>query len=156
MNELIKKLQDKNYVRAFGLMTVDDRMCFKTVGRDNCEVYCQYDIWSGATCEGFEQSSTYAIKPDYQPEPEFVDIEIRKHRDSQLNEWLGIFDGDSPFELPHDFTHLHCLLSLPNFEGFCKHDNLLDAKDNREEYVFITDIAKLISQGHKVYARFRK
>ena len=155
MNELIEKLKDKNYVRAFGLMTPEEQECFRKAEKKNCLWYHGNGkiCWSGNTLSinTFDPQTTYAIKRDYQlePETEFVDIEIKK-RDSQLNEWLGIFDKDSPFELPHHFTHLHCLPSLPNFEKF------FYAQGVTEHHISFECIANIISQFTKVYARFRK
>ena len=75
MNEMIEKLKDKNYVRAFGLMTPEEQECFRKVGKKNCLCFhgAQWgegmgDLYNGNDC--FNYRFTYAIKPDYQFEPE--------------------------------------------------------------------------------------
>jgi len=111
---MIEKLKNKKYVRAFGLMKPEEQECFKKAGKVNCSHY-NGDEWDPVCLGLFNRNSTYAIKPDYKPEPEYKDIEI-----TQQGNWLGI---TRPWawdysRFPFDFTHLHCLPSLPNFEGF--------------------------------------
>ena len=146
MDELIKKLKDKNYVRAFGLMTPEEQECFREVGKKNCVNFCDY-CWSNAIGAGFVSGSTYVIKPDYQPEPEFVDLEIERS-----GEWLGV-RRTKKVDLPlaAEFLNLHCLPSMPNFEGF-----LCKPEETMEEKWFLQGVAKQISLGKKVFARFRK
>lgn len=115
---LIEKLKYKTYVRAFGLMSPEEQECFEKVGKENCLYYACKDAWDQADSLELHDESTYVIKSDYQPEPEYVDLEIKTDMDDHFIEWLGVYDDDSPFEMPHFFTHLHCLPSLPNFEGF--------------------------------------
>ena len=144
MNDLIKKLKDKNYVRALGLMSPEEQKCFKEVGQDNCEVFCGCNLWNNSICHRFLEVSTYAINPDYKPEPEFVNLEIVIGGD-----WLGVHraDAEGKVVLPHGFTHLHCLPSLPNFvEFYYKYGITLS---------FI-HVAPKIFDGKKVFARFRK
>jgi hypothetical protein len=142
--ELIEKLKDKTYVRAFGLMLPEEQKCFRDAGTKNC-------LFLSEPAKDFIQApddyvlfyfaTTYAIKPDYQPEPEFEDIEIIKQ-----GNWLGItrpWAGDYS-RFPHDFTHLYCLPSLPNFLGFFTGDMKL-------RY----DEVSTHMQG-KPYVRFRK
>jgi len=144
MNELINKLKDKDYVRAFGLMLPEERKCFNEVGRNNCVVYCEYDIWSGTKCGGFEHSSTYAINSDYQPETRDIPI-------TQQKGWLGVDFWSYP-EIPSTcgFCHLHCIPSLPNFDGF-------ECVNNHGEVIAIKidDVSRRMSKSQKVIARFR-
>ena len=151
MNDLIKKLQDKTYVRAFGLMEkMGSRECFMEVGKENCLVFASESNgcggrWRNATGLSFDDAETYAIKPDYQPE--FVDLEIEI-----LNEYLGVWGYKSKprISLPHDFTHLHCLPSLPKFKCF------FYLAKGKEHTLCIVDVAKRISEGKTVYARLWK
>ena len=152
--ELIEKLKIKYYVRAFGLMLPEEQECFKKVGIKNCIIYggmCgkQGAEWRDTTAE-LQGDFTYAIKPDYQPEPEFQDVEI-----IQQGNWLGITRpwAEDYSRFPSDFNNLHCLPSLPNFEGFYMPDPV--AKDGHE-YLFIGTVARNIAKGKTVYARFRK
>ena len=156
MNELIKKLQDKNYVRAFGLMKPEEQECFRKA-KGNCLVYQGQTgilpLWT--TGDGFNNTDTYAIKPDYQPEPEFVDIKIKENACSRAGYgkdvvWLGIFDRDCPFELPHFFTHLHCLSSMPRFREFWYQDIV-----TRISFTDDGIVATHKDEGKTVYARFR-
>ena len=142
MKELIEKLKDKNYVRALGLMTLEEQECFTKVGKENCLFYGD-NTWMSTSGDKFLFSgTTYVIKPDYQPEPEYVDFEIEKR-----SIWLGIETGSNPL-FPYVFMHLHCLPSLSNFEGF-------HIKDE-ENFINIVGVARTISEGKKVYARFKK
>ena len=70
MNELIEKLKNKNYVRAFGLMTPEEQECLISVGKINCMWYSMHKWQDASDTSGFFDDFTYAIKPDYQPEPE--------------------------------------------------------------------------------------
>lgn len=81
MNKIIEKLKDKSYVRAFGLLATDEQECIKKVGKSNCIIYD--GAISGWTTHHITESvfcttRTYAIKPDYQPEPEETDSLIGK------------------------------------------------------------------------------
>lgn len=128
---LIEKLKDKNYVRAFGLMTPDEQECFRKVGYKNCNWYS--DEWKDKDVDLFYNQSTYAIKPDYQPE--YVDLEIVKN-----GQWLGVWITSS------EFVKLHELPSLPNFVEF----NIEKTRN-----IFIGDVANERVKGKQVYARFR-
>jgi len=149
--ELIEKLKIKYYVRAFGLMLPEEQECFREVGKGNCLWYYS-NSWSGNSMSDncFSNHMTYAIRPKYQPEPEFVDLEI-----IQQGNWLGITRpwAEDYSRFPSDFNNLHCLPSLPNFEGFYMPDPV--AKDGHE-YLFIGTVARNIAKGKTVYARFRK
>ena len=147
MKELIEKLKKNKTV--FGLMSSEERECFKKVGKKNCLCF-HGGQWGGPNNSNdcFNYQFAYAIKPDYKPEPEFVDLEIERS-----DGWLGVSKwGDDAMFLPFEFTHLHCLPSLPNFEGFW-HD--YDKKMGRRYFCNITEAAPKISEGKKVYARFR-
>ena len=155
MKDLIEKLKDKTYVRAFGLMSPEEQEVLEKVGISNRLVLC-HSGWDGDLfpIRGKQRIHyTYAIKPDYQPEPEFVDLEIVRHAEGTVEQtwWLGVW-ADKRAEIPNAFTHIHCLPSLPNFEGFW-HD--YDKKMGRRYFCNITEAAPKISEGHKVYARFR-
>lgn len=158
MNELIEKLKKKGYVRAFGLMTPEEQECFEKVGKKNC-IYLltneeNEDSWMDGkySHKVFKGDTTYAIKPDYQPEPEYVDLEIERCSDSEGIVWLGAWSeehikpSEKGMKLPYPFTHLHCLPSLPGFDGFEVDGNTIPT-----EYV-----ASNISVGCKVIAKFRK
>ena len=146
MNELIKRLQDKNYVRAFGLMSPEEQKCFEKVTKHNCLFYSDCRGWVN-TGGLFMNGSTYAIKPDYQPEPEYVDLEIEEHEG-----FLGVWRNRAQYFLPHRFTHLHCLPSLPNFEGFWYQEtDIIEHK-----MIMLVNVATLVYEGHKVYPKFRK
>ena len=141
MNELIEKLKDKNYVRAFGLMTPKEQECFRKVGIPNCELFCQdlhWDKLNSTDCD-FGTLYTYAIKPDYQPEPEFVDLEIIRS-----GSWLGCVCTK-----PEGFYSLERLPSLPNFEGF-------KVIGNSELAILTEHVAMHCNAKDKVIARFRK
>ena len=149
MNKLIKKLKDKNYVRVFGLMSPEEQECFRKANNDNAVImYVSTEgnkaEWHSGKCKFDCPDYTYAIKPDYQPEPEFVDLEIRS---DSTNDWLGVPDCGGNYDwLPYHFTHLHCLPSLPNFVGF---------HYDEETTVRFEDVANLIDKKDTVFVRFR-
>lgn len=134
--ELLENLQDKTYVRAFGLMSPEEQECYKKATKGNCEIYI-YPDWISQTAPNhtsFNFGDTYAIKPDYQPEPEHDNLEIK-----EVKEMLGTYEKGI-------FKPLYCLPSLPKFEGFWVDENPIPT-----DYV-----ARNISLGKTVYARFRR
>ena len=162
MNDLIEKLKDKNYVRAFGLMTPEEQKLLRKANTSNCLFYNPRGNWLTIRCDmDFDQDRTYAIKPDYKPdemkkcpecspEPEYEDLEIGIYRDDSDNEWLAVFRDSNCDFLPYSHNLLHCLPSLPNFEGFIRKPTM-----TIEEKWFLQGVAKQISEGKTVYARFR-
>jgi len=141
MKDLIEKL--KKNEKPFGLLTLEEQECLDKVGKQNCLVYTNSGKWENAAKCSFQSGNTYAIKPDYQPEPEFVDLEIVRHGD-----FLGAFND--PDVLPFNFTHLHCLPSLPKFHSF-----VYTKVNGVEEWLPTVSVASEIDEGHKVFARFR-
>ena len=138
--ELIEKLKDKTYVRAFGLMTPEERECLMKIGRANCEYYTNTYNWTTIGNCDFSQSVTYAIKPDYQPEPEFVDLEIVNTL-NLLGAWIN-----------SEFLPLHKLPSLPKFKEFWYYREF----GHRVDFCCSGKVASLRDRGETVYARFRK
>jgi hypothetical protein len=143
MNEIIKKLKDKTYVRAFGLMTQEERDCFKKVGKGNCVYFSSSNGWFGCiedSC-GFMIEYTYAIKPDYQPEPEYVDLGIYHNT---AYKYLGA-------DLEDGYYFIQNLSGLPNFEGFYinKYSDWTPAEYQRISH-------RIEVEKKKVFARFRK
>ena len=92
MNDMIEKLKDKNYVRAFGLLEPEEQECLRKAGYKNCQKYQGKtglrDFWQRE--EYFNNTDTYRIKPDYKPEPEPVDCEIHKKAGTLWVEYDGI------------------------------------------------------------------
>ena len=157
--ELIEKLKDKNYVRAFGMMLPEEQECFEKAEEKNCLKYHGQTgikaLWLSAF--HFDFTDTYAIKPDYQPEPEYVDLEIVKFEQdlesgTQSSIWLGVHcDANGTEFLPYQFTHLHCLPSLPNFHCFyCKDNTVGDCEMD------VNWVSGMRDEGQTVFARFRK
>jgi len=147
---IIEQLKDKTFVRAFGLMEETlpgSQACYRKVGKNNCLVYTIQGDWKKGTAH-FIDISTYAIKPDYQPEPEFVDLKIEKIKQGNYV-WLGAWTK-AERSLPHSFTHLHCLPSLPNFAGFW-----YKFQGGKVEFYTDGEVAKLRDEGKVVFARFR-
>ena len=147
MNELIEKLKDKNYVRVFGLMTPEEQECFMKVGKKNCLFY-SLGGWNIGDNEFFVDITTYAINPDYQPEPEFVDLEIVQNTD-RADKWLGVHGA---LLASYDFVDLHCLPSLPKFKEFWYYREF----GHRVDFCCSGKVASLRDRGETVYARFRK
>ena len=144
MNELIEKLKDKKKIQAFGLLSKEEQECLKKAGKNNCLVYTIQGDWKKGTAY-FVNVSTYAIKPDYKPEPKFVDLEIYEYKDSFDKKWLGVNRDSNCDFLPYNPTTLHCLPSLPGFAGFY-------LKDSKEVQVDFGWVARYFPN---VIARFR-
>ena len=155
MNELIEKLKDKNYVRAFGLMTPGEQKLLRKANTSNCLFYNPGGNWLTIRCDmDFDRDRTYAIKPDYQPEPEYVDLEIEleecKDEHGELRRFLGVWNTPKSFFLPYQFTHLHCLPSLPNFDGIW-----FRGENSQEVWIAFQETSSRVYEGMTVYARFR-
>lgn len=142
MNDLIEKLKDKNYVRTFGLMTPEEKECYKKATLSNCLVFANVE-WYQAFGNGlrqFDVNYTYAIKPDYQPELEFIKCKIEEY-----DGYIGIWTENTLLKFPHNFIHLHCVPSMPQFDHFETETKL---------EISTEDVSRLI-KNKIVYAVFR-
>ena len=137
MNELIEKLKNKNYVRAFGLMKPEEQECYQKVGKINCVYFSGFhQDWAiPASDEEFSYGTTFAIKPSYQPEPETRDFEITPNADT----WLG---SQTP---TGNWVRLYKIPSMPNFAGFWF----------GKAYLHEEDVAPNLRLKNPVIARFR-
>ena len=138
-NDLIEKLKDKKTAQAFGLRAPEEQACFRKVSKKNCVMFSD-NCWSRAIGGVFVSGTTYAIKPDYQPEPKFVDLEIK-----EIKGLLGTYENGL-------FDPLYRLPSLPGFDEFWTGSG--DSIRTRRIVPF-DDVASNIDEGKKVYARFR-
>lgn len=122
--EIIKKLKDNEAHRIFADMSKEEQAILnKLYSKKNVQFLSNSMMWElvagyGTCCK----NTIYRIAPDYQPEPEYVDLEIVRHTEGiEQIWWLGVWkcNGGKRYDfLPWGFTHLHVLPSLPNFEGF--------------------------------------
>ena len=152
MNNMIEKL--KKNEKQFVLLSPEEQAFLKSLPENTIEFLldANYVKWELLISPGFTPMSTYRIKSDYQPKPEYVDLEIVALKCSNFGrhvEWLGVLSVSADF-LPFDFTHLHCLPSLPNFDCFWIEDD-----DKKVVHIAIHHVASYIREGKKVYARFR-
>jgi len=150
--EMIEKLKDKDIAQAFGLLELREQEVMFKVGWKN-RIVLTANGWrddSDKIANRERSHLTFAIKPDYQPEPEFVDLEIVRDCRDSTDSWLGVWRKGHQF-LPHAFTHLHCLPSLPNFNKFWFTDDLT----GKECKVLYSDVSNARDQGNKVFTRFR-
>jgi len=150
MNEMIEKL--KKNERPFGLLTLEEQECLKKVSKENCVIFNETWVTPCRLRQPFENKFTYAIKPDYKPEPEFVDLEIIKDNFG----WLGILDVEPPIAPKADFTHLHCLPSLPGFQCFWEEPKGFHGYMLNRAFWTIGLVSPKLDEGKTVYARFRK
>ncbi|MBE3035722.1 MAG: hypothetical protein IMZ70_01360 [Candidatus Atribacteria bacterium] len=147
MKDLIEKL--KKNEKPFGLLTPEEQAMIK-------DMMCGGHTlkYSGVEWIALDASScypaniiTYAIKPDYKPEPEVVDLEIVQNTD-RADKWLGVYGA---LLASYDFVELHCLPSLPGFKGFW-HKGPNDSNIGGDH---LEEIAEMVDEKTKVFARFR-
>jgi hypothetical protein len=146
---VIEKLKDKNFVRAFGLMSPKEQEYLREVGKENLLVLYGIPNKNGGVYWKKSEHNpdvypalTYAIKPGYKPGPEPVpvDLEIVEGKDG----FLGVYNKEPIPMTNFPFVHIHCLLSLPNFKGF-----YIKGSDNVEVE------PQWVARHDNVIARFR-
>ena len=73
--EIIEKLKDPNQAQPFGLRSPEEQEVFREAGPENSLLYTVTESW--VTPTGLNgPNSTFILKPGYEPEPEYVDLEI--------------------------------------------------------------------------------
>ena len=148
MNLIIKKLQDKKFVRPFGLMEEilpGSHEAYQKAKPINCLVYMSNGAWPTSRPDGFNDTLTYAIKPNYQPGSEYIDLEIKV-----VDGWLRVNQKDNALPEPHGSLAIHYLPCLPNFECFWYNFEGVEI-----EGITLTIVSKTIDEGKTVYARLR-
>ncbi len=145
---LIEQLKDPKQARPFGLL----KKYFPQKARQIESAFPDGCLIHSARGEFFEMRATarepslnctYILKPDYQPEPEYVDLEI----ELLANGFYGACkDKKCIGPLPYAFTPLHCLPSLLGFDHFVSEGG---------QTLHLEHIAQTIRISKKVYARFR-
>lgn len=153
MKDLIEKLKDKDYVRAFGLMTPEEQECYRKVGVENCYVFFQDSGWVKVADRDDDDfiypALTYRIKPDYKLEPEYVDLEIIPI----TKEWLGILKDR---RIPNWPTDCPFSIKLGDIPGMTKCEGFYTDKYSNGTLVEYQRISYRIEvEKKKVYARFR-
>lgn len=152
MNSVIETLKtNENPHRIFADMTPEEQACLRRVGPQNLRILVsstQGPFWVDNGGSPIQLHRVYSIKPDYQPqpEPETVDLEIEEYESGM---WLGVYSDHRG--IPHHFTNLHELSSLPGFLGFYKYK-----EDGSECRTFIDYVSEEVGSGRKVIARFER
>jgi len=145
MSEMIEQL--KNNKVCFGELSAEEKEVFNKVGPENC-LLRHHAKWMALRSKAkFYHHFTYKIRSDYQPDQEYVDLEIVEN-----DGWLGADSSElpnSPFQA-NEFVHLHCLLSMPGFVGFWEYDEVIV-----EKMVLLSSVA-IRRKYHTVYARIEK
>ena len=137
--------QLKHNKACFGELSTEEQEVFKKVGSENCLVRHQI-IWRALPSDAkFYHNFTYRIRSDYQPEPEYIDLEVIENFG-----WLGVESAELP-EPSCQFTHIQRLPSLPGFVCFWWEDE----KERRETRI-IGEVANQRRHEKKVYARIEK
>ncbi|KKN77668.1 hypothetical protein LCGC14_0357930 [marine sediment metagenome] len=76
--ELIEKLQDPKQAQPLCLRTEAEQAILTKAGPDNCLILSARDYWSlSGNVVNLTPTAAYILKPDYEPQPEYEDIEIR-------------------------------------------------------------------------------
>jgi len=147
MNELIEKLKDNDAHRIFADMTPEEQACLNKTPKQYIETLTDKNgvpAWVSQWGDHLCAHLVYRIKSDYQPEPEYVDLEIT----TDCKEGIGLgVHSCFQCQLPRRWMAIHELPSLPGFRGFL---------DDKGSTLQITWIAERISRGQKVIARFDK
>jgi len=141
-SEIITKLKDKKTVRAFGLCSKEEQTVYKEADKKNCLCVSDVGTWVLPVKQGFDKRITYAINDDWEPEPEYdkrpvlisdsgmCRIEI-PHTNDTYN--VMVAAGDKDFDM-YFFENLH----------------------GNQVYVAPHDVATAISDGQKVFGKFRR
>lgn len=76
--EIIIKLKRKDLAQPFGLLNKEEQEVLKKAGKNNLLWLTDMCVWISPVAFSIHPNniSTYILKPDYEPEPEYVDIEI--------------------------------------------------------------------------------
>jgi len=141
--EMIEKL--KKNEKGFGFLEPEEQVFLKSIGNEN-RLFFSIKGWAPDPSKSTNINNIFRIKPDYQPEPEYEDIEIVKLeggypsvRDMKIlgiyykcgNVWLG--------DIP----------AMPDFWDFIDLDAIVQAVDFKY-------VASRLRLKHKVVARFRR
>ncbi len=142
LQERIKKLQDPKQARPFGLLSKEEQDCLRKANL--CGAVLMYRVkWTSAAKWDFDCPwNAYILKPDYEPQPEYEDIEV-------------VADVEGALRLKHSifgkFGHLRIDI-ISSRRGFVR----FWYDDDDESYTCLENVATRIREGHKVYARFVK
>ena len=154
MNETLKETIErlKKNEQGWAFLSENDRQCLKTVHEQNKVDYLTgAGAWvntAGTLFDNLGANEIYRISPDYQPErpePEYIDLPIEID-----GPWLGVRGKISL--IPYGFCHLHCIPSLPGFEGF----RLAEEEEGHEHDIPLEGVSRCYRQGKVVVARFEK
>ena len=74
--ERIEILKDKGGAQAFGLLDPKFRDILEKVGISRCLIFDGNIGWIFTKTDEFYQGLTYILDPNYEPEPEYIEIEI--------------------------------------------------------------------------------
>ncbi len=136
--ELIEKLKHKDLAQPYCLLTKKEKRILKDAGYKN-RLVLQVDGTFFSDAEGNKQNlDVYILKPDYEPEPEWIDIEI-----VEGGQWLKLKENQPG--KPGNTWLLDCVAN-PRFVGFVSDSG----------WVRLEEIATRIHNGQKVIARFRR
>ena len=138
---IIEHLKDKSKAQPYGLRTPEEQAVLTTAGKKHALYLrgCTNAKWDKPVNDGspYYEDCTYILNPDYQPEPEFLDIEVvRVEGEIRLKE-----------NCPNSqYTYLWWAQCDKDFVGF-----LTD-----EGWIAFDRVATTLYGRKKVVARFRK
>lgn len=125
--EIIEKLKDPKQAQPLCLRSKEEQKILIKAAPKNCLFLCDRLGWT----------ENYILKPDYEPESEWMDVEVKV---AGIRLQVHVPDrGMWPIQ------------SLPSFVKFIKFWRADDESTQAPE-----DVATLIYEGKKVFARFRK
>ena len=138
MDNIIERLKDKKQAQPFGLRSEVEKEVLKTAGKSNTLYYDGVGNWMELTNPSWCIDSTYILKPGYKPKPEYVDVPVENILDL-LCVRIGCA-SDKP---------LYYVPAMPRFMEYYSEPAM-------ECEIGWMDIATILHEGNKVYARFRK
>lgn len=143
--ELIEKLKDPKQAQPFCLRSEEERVILTKADPSNCLLMSGVNKWTPSRNHAsLSTTDTYILKPDYEPEPEYEDIEV-------------VADVEGALRLSHAISgkfgqlRIDIISSRKDFVGF-----FYDINSTHDHCGTASRVAREIREGHKVYARFVK
>jgi hypothetical protein len=143
--------------KPYGLLSEDDRKFLLEIGPTNLQIFSYVRIWQEIPTKSysagtFNESLTYRIRPDYQPEPpkpEYVDCDITENSCGEL-----LCSFPSPLSGNYGSRLISVLPAIKTFAGFWRNEKKEPEKFNI--WTHYQEVAQHRAEGKNVVARFER